>query len=335
MRVLGLESSCDETAASVVEDGRVLSDAVASQIEVHRPYGGVVPELASRRHTTAVLPVIDTALERAGLKLDDIDALAATAGPGLVGSLIVGLQTAKAIAAARGLPFVGVNHLAGHLLAPRIDDGDERPRPQFPYMALLASGGHTAVYQVEGEREHECLGSTRDDAAGEAFDKAAKLLGLGYPGGPVIDRLAADPGREVEFPQALRQRRSYEFSFSGIKTAVAQHLARLDGEPDRDQVAAVARGFQRSVVEILVRKLTLAARERQLERVVLVGGVAANRGLRARAAERCAELGLELFVPPPERCTDNGSMIAHAGWIALRRGERSSLDLAPRSSWPL
>ncbi|MFO8073506.1 MAG: tRNA (adenosine(37)-N6)-threonylcarbamoyltransferase complex transferase subunit TsaD [Polyangia bacterium] len=335
MRVLGLESSCDETAAAVVEDGRVLSDAVASQIELHRPYGGVVPELASRRHTTAVLPVIDAALERAGLELDEIDALAATAGPGLVGSLIVGLQTAKAIAAARGLPFIGVNHLAGHLLAPRIDDGDERLRPDFPYMALLASGGHTAVYQVDGEREIECLGSTRDDAAGEAFDKAAKLLGLGYPGGPVIDRLAADPGREVEFPQALRQRRSYEFSFSGIKTAVAQHLARLDGEPDSDQIAAVARGFQRSVVEILVRKVTLAARERQLARVVLVGGVAANRGLRARAAERCAELELDLFVPPPELCTDNGSMIAHAGWIALRRGERGSLDLAPRASWPL
>jgi len=334
MKVLGIESSCDETAAAVVEGGRVLSDVVASQIAAHRPYGGVVPEIASRRHMVSIVPVIAEALARAGVPMTDIDGVAVTAGPGLLGSLLVGTQVAKGIAASRDLPLVAVNHLRGHLLAVRIP-ADDAPRPAFPYMALLASGGHTAIYLVEAADRIECLGQTRDDAAGEAFDKVAKLLGLGYPGGPVIDRLAAGDGPQESFPQALRRRDSYEFSFSGIKTAVAQHVAALGRAPDESEVRAVVRGFQRAVVEILVRKLTLAARARQVERVVLAGGVAANAGLRSHAAAVCDELGLKLFVPPPERCTDNASMIAFAGEIALAAGEHASLDLAPRASWPL
>jgi N6-L-threonylcarbamoyladenine synthase len=334
MKVLGIESSCDETAASVVEGDRALCDVVASQIAIHKPYGGVVPELASRNHMVKVLPVVEEALARAGISLDGLDGIAATSGPGLVGSLVVGLQLAKTVACARGLPFVGVNHLMGHLLAARIEDG-ATPRPEFPYMALLASGGHTGIYHVEDERTVRCLGETRDDAAGEAFDKVAKLLGLGYPGGPVIDRLAATDGPAVEFPSALRQRTSFEFSFSGVKTAVAQHVAHLGRRPTEEEIAAIARGFQRAVVEILVRKVVLAARQKQVGRVVLAGGVAANKGLRLHAAAVCAENELELYAPPPSRCTDNASMIAYAGLLALSRGERSPFDLAPRASWPV
>ncbi len=334
MRIIGIESSCDETAASVVEDGRVLSDVVASQTAAHRPYGGVVPEIASRHHMANIVPVIQEALEDAGVNFDDLDGVAATAGPGLKGALLVGLQTAKSIAAARSLPFVGVNHLKGHLLAARIE-GDGMQRPAFPYMALLASGGHTGVYLVDSPDQMSCLGSTRDDAAGEAFDKVSKLLGLGYPGGPVIDRLAGTEGEEVAFPQALRERRSYEFSFSGVKTAVAQHLAKLKREPVEAEIHAIARGFQRAVVEIMVRKVTLAARERQIPRVVLAGGVAANKGLSRHAAEVCASMELELFVPPPKRCTDNGSMIAYAGYLELQAGKRSGFDIAPLADWPV
>jgi N6-L-threonylcarbamoyladenine synthase len=334
MKILGIESSCDETAASVVEGDRALSDVIASQIPIHRPYGGVVPELASRNHMVKIVPVIEEALSRAGASLGEIDGIAATAGPGLVGSLVVGLQTAKAIAAARGLPFVGVNHLKGHILAARMADG-AASRPEFPYMALLASGGHTGIYLVEDESRIGCLGETRDDAAGEAFDKVAKLLGLGYPGGPIIDRLAATEGPEEEFPSALRRRTSFEFSFSGVKTAVAQHVARLGRRPDEQEIAAIARGFQRAVVEILVRKVVLAARQKQVPRVVLAGGVAANVGLRRHAIEVCGENDLELYAPPSSRCTDNASMIAYAGLLALTNGERSPSDLAPRAAWPL
>ncbi len=334
MKILAIETSCDETAASVVDDGRVLSDVVASQVSFHKPYGGVVPEIASRQHMAHIAPVIRRALSDAQTDLGAIDGIAATAGPGLVGALLVGLQTAKSLARARGLPFVAVNHLLGHLLAARIEE-EGVVRPEFPYMALLASGGHTGIYLVKSEDDVTCLGSTRDDAAGEAYDKVAKLLGLGYPGGPIIDTLAAFEGPAREFPQALRQRRSYEFSFSGVKTAVAQHVSRLGGPPDQDEISAIARGFQRAVVEILVRKVTLAAREKQVSRVVFGGGVAANKGLRAHAAKVCAELNLELFVPPFSRCTDNASMIGYAGYLALAAGKRTGFDVAPRANWPL
>jgi N6-L-threonylcarbamoyladenine synthase len=334
MKVIGIESSCDETAASVVEDGRVLSDVVASQVAFHQPYGGVVPEIASREHMVHIVPVIRQALDQAGVAIAELDGIAATSGPGLIGALLVGLQTAKSMAAAAELPFVGVNHLKGHLLAARIQD-DEMARPDFPYMALLASGGHTGVYRVTSADEITCLGSTRDDAAGEAFDKVAKLLGLGYPGGPIIDRLAAEEGPEEEFPQALRQRSSYEFSFSGLKTSVAQRVKKLGDDLTDQQIGSLVRGFQRSVVEIMVRKVTFAAREHQLERVVLAGGVAANKGLKKHATEVCRERGLELFIPPASRCTDNGSMIAYVGYLELKAGNVSPIDLAPRANWPL
>lgn len=334
MKVLGIESSCDETAAAVVDDGAVLSDAIASQISVHSPYGGVVPELASRHHMANVTRVVRKALDDAGVGLEQLDGVAATAGPGLVGALLVGLQAGKSLAFALKLPFAGVNHLKGHLLAPRIDDGVSA-RPDFPYMALLASGGHTSVYLVESEKKISCLGSTRDDAAGEAFDKVSKLLGLGYPGGPAIERLTREDGPEESFPQSLKQRSSYDFSFSGIKTAVAQRVAALGPDLNDERVAAVARGFQRAVVEILVRKVTLAARAHQVRRVVLTGGVASNSALKAHAKEVCSDIDLDLFVPKASLCTDNGSMIAFAGFLALKSGERSGFDLAPKATWPI
>ena len=334
MKVIGIESSCDETAASVIEDGRVLSDVIASQVAHHRPYGGVVPEIASRHHMANVVPVIQRALSDAGVVLGDLDGIAATQGPGLKGALLIGLQAAKSLAASANLPFVGVNHLKGHLLSARIVD-DTVERPTFPYMALLASGGHTGVYLVKDEHHISCLGSTRDDAAGEAFDKVAKVMGLGYPGGPIIDKLAALPGDDITFPQALRERRSYEFSFSGVKTAVAQHVASIGRELKDDETRAVAKGFQRSVISIMVRKVTLAARAHQIPRVVLAGGVAANKGLAAHAREVCDDMSLELFVPPPKRCTDNGAMIAYVGLLALEAGERSSWDIAPLADWPV
>ncbi|MDJ0765236.1 MAG: tRNA (adenosine(37)-N6)-threonylcarbamoyltransferase complex transferase subunit TsaD [Myxococcota bacterium] len=334
MRVIGIESSCDETAAAVVADGQVLADVVASQVDVHSPYGGVVPEIASRQHMIAVVPIIRAALSRAGLQIEDVDGVAATAGPGLLGALLVGLQVAKSLAATCDKPFIGVNHLRGHLLAARIKS-DDIPRPAFPYMALLASGGHTGVYLVESDTEISCLGSTRDDAAGEAYDKVAKMLGLGYPGGPVIDRLAAEEGPLVPFPQALRDRRSFEFSFSGVKTAVAQYVKGLGRAPTPTDVRCIARGFQKAVVEILVRKVTLAARRYQIPRVVLTGGVAANKGLRQHCAEVCDELDLQLYLPPPSHCTDNGSMIAYAGYLDLLAGKESPIELSPRANWPI
>lgn len=334
MRVIGVETSCDETAASVVEDGRVLSDIIASQIDEHRRFGGVVPEIASRAHMARIAQVIRSAMERSGLELNQLDGVAVTQGPGLVGALLVGLETAKALAAALRLPLVGVNHLRGHLLAACIPD-HSNPCPELPYLALLASGGHTGIYLVERWDRITCLGQTRDDAAGEAYDKVAKLLDLGYPGGPIIDRLAQTPGEEIVFPQALRQRDSYEFSFSGLKTAVAQHVNGLGRAPTPEEISAIARGFQRAVVEVLVRKATRAAREKGVPRLVLGGGVAANVGLRAHATAVATSLDMELFAPPFHRCTDNGSMIAHVGWLALKAGHRSDFDIGPKASWPV
>jgi N6-L-threonylcarbamoyladenine synthase len=339
MRVLGIESSCDETAAAVVcvdESGAttVRSDVISTQIALHAPYGGVVPELASRAHLRAITPVVREAVERAG-GWSAVDAVAVTQGPGLAGSLLVGLQFAKAIAFARGLPLIGVNHLRGHLLAPRLD----RPmaigeRPEFPFVALVASGGHTALYRVDGPSEIRELGATRDDAAGEAFDKVAKLCGLGYPGGPVIDKLAAlgDP-TAVPLPRPMRARRSLEFSFSGLKTAVATWVERHGvPEPGRG-LEDLAASVQSAIVDSLVRKLEAALEHEGLTRAVLSGGVAANRGLRARAASMCDRRGFSLHVPPVQSCTDNAAMIAYAGALRLLAGERSGWDLEVRTSW--
>ncbi|MCB9598641.1 MAG: tRNA (adenosine(37)-N6)-threonylcarbamoyltransferase complex transferase subunit TsaD [Sandaracinaceae bacterium] len=333
MRVLGIESSCDETAAAVVtERGEVIADVVASQIAVHAPYGGVVPELASRAHVQNVVPVIEQALAEAG-GLDTIDAVAVTNGPGLVGALLVGLSAAKAIAFGRELPLVGVDHLVGHLFAVYLHRaGELASAPELPYVALLVSGGHTAIYEVTAPGEARILGQTRDDAAGEAFDKVAKLLGLGYPGGPVVDRLAArGDANAIELPSPMSSRRTLDFSFSGLKTAVARYV-KQNGVPE--DPADLCAAFQRRVVRVLVSKSVHACKERGVPRLVLGGGVAANRGLRARAAEVCAEKGVSLFVPPVSSCTDNAAMIAYAGALRLAAGERDGLDLAAYSRSP-
>ncbi|MDW8245423.1 MAG: tRNA (adenosine(37)-N6)-threonylcarbamoyltransferase complex transferase subunit TsaD [Sandaracinaceae bacterium] len=328
MRVLGIETSCDETGAAVVDDeGRVYSDVVASQFELHGPYGGVVPEIASRAHLERIGPVVARAVEEGG-GLEAIDAVAVTQGPGLVGALLVGLSFGKALAWGRGLPFVGVDHLVAHLFAPFLQrKGLEKQAPELPFIALLASGGHTAIYEVWGIERIDLLGQTRDDAAGEAFDKAAKLLGLGYPGGPVIDRLAAqgDPLR-FELPRPMMA--SLDFSFSGLKSALARHVE-AHGVPEGKELCDLCASFQEAVVEVLVEKATRACRLRRMRRLVLVGGVAANRGLRAHAKRRAEALGIELFVPPPVSCTDNGAMVAYAGALLLKAGKSSGWDVAP------
>jgi tRNA N6-adenosine threonylcarbamoyltransferase len=324
MIVLGIETSCDETAAAVLEGGRkVLSSIVASQDDVHAPYGGVVPELASRRHLAVVGPVVRRALEVAGLGLADLDGIAVTQGPGLVGSLLIGCAVAKSLAYARGLPLVGVNHLEGHIYAAFL----EAEPPSFPFLALVVSGGHTALYVARGAGRYERIGQTRDDAAGEAFDKVAKLLGLGYPGGPLIERVSAGGNpAAIAFPTAQMSDGSPDFSFSGLKTAVSLHVRRA-GLLDAAHVADVAASFQATVVKALVRETMRAARRLGIDRIVLTGGVAANRALREALAAACAEHGWHLHVPSRRLCTDNAAMIAAAGHDRLEAGERAPLTM--------
>ncbi|MBP7680983.1 MAG: tRNA (adenosine(37)-N6)-threonylcarbamoyltransferase complex transferase subunit TsaD [Deltaproteobacteria bacterium] len=332
MIVLGIESSCDETAAALVrDDGTVLSDVVASQIRLHAPYGGVVPELASRAHLQSIVPVVQQALAALPGGLESVDGIAVTHGPGLSGALLVGIQLAKALAFDTQKPFVGVNHLDGHLLAVylRRGHGPHPEAPPFPFVALLASGGHTALYRVDAPMDTTLLGQTRDDAAGEAFDKCAKLLGLGYPGGPLVDRLAAtgDP-HAVPLPMPMAQRSSLEFSFSGLKTAIARSVER-DGVPEGQALADLCASFQHVVVETLVRKSLFACEAEGVRHLVLGGGVAANRGLRARAQQLGAAAGVTVHIPEFASCTDNAAMIAYAGACRLLRGERDGLDLQP------
>jgi N6-L-threonylcarbamoyladenine synthase len=333
VKILGIETSCDETAAAVVEDGRrALSDVVATQIELHRKWGGVVPELASRNHVMQVLPVVDEALARAGTAPADLDAIAVTSGPGLVGALLVGVQVAKALAAAWEKPLVRVNHLEGHLVAAFLAD----PPPRFPFLGMVVSGGHTSLYACEGFGRYRLLGSTRDDAAGEAFDKGAKLLGLPYPGGVAIDRLARDGDpRAVRFPRAIVKGDDLAFSFSGLKTALLHHV-RKQGVPEGRALADLCASYQEAIVGALVQKLFRAARRFQFERVVLSGGVAANGRLRAAVKEKAAEYEeVEVFLPAPKLCTDNAAMIAVAGGEAFRRGERDGAGLAADAAWRL
>jgi tRNA N6-adenosine threonylcarbamoyltransferase len=333
VKVLGIETSCDETAAAVVEDGRrALSDVVATQIELHRKWGGVVPELASRNHVMQIMPVVDEALAKAGVAPEALDGIAVTSGPGLVGALLVGVQVAKALAAAWRKPLARVNHLEGHLVATFLSER----APAFPFLGLVVSGGHTSLYAAEAFGRYRLLGSTRDDAAGEAFDKGAKLLGLPYPGGVAIDRLAraGDP-RAVRFPRAIVKGRELDFSFSGLKTALLHHV-RKSGVPEGDGLADLCASYQEAIVGALVQKLFRAARTFQFDRIVLSGGVAANSRLRAAVSERAGEYeGVEVFLPPPRLCTDNAAMIAVAGTEALRRGEREGPALAADAAWRL
>jgi N6-L-threonylcarbamoyladenine synthase len=324
MIVLGIETSCDETAAAVLDGGRkVLASVVASQDDVHAPYGGVVPELASRRHLEVLVPVVRRALETAGVGLADVDGVAVTYGPGLVGSLLIGCSAAKAIAYAARRPLVGVNHLEGHIYAAFL----EGEPPTHPFLALVVSGGHTALYLAREPRRYECIGQTRDDAAGEAFDKVAKLLGLGFPGGPAVERIArtGDP-RAVAFPTAHMSDGAPDFSFSGIKTAVSLYVRRA-GSLAPGQIADVAASFQATAVKMLVRKTAKAALRLGVRRIVLTGGVAANTALREGLEAECCERGWVLHVPSRRLCTDNAAMIAAAGHDRLEAGERAPLNL--------
>jgi N6-L-threonylcarbamoyladenine synthase len=322
--VLGIETSCDETAAAVLDGGRkILSSVVASQDDVHAPYGGVVPELASRRHLEMVVPVIRRALADAGMGLRDLDGIAVTQGPGLVGSLLVGCSAAKALAWAHRTPLVGVNHLEGHIYSAFL----EERAPEHPFLALVVSGGHTALYVVETPRRYAREGQTRDDAAGEAFDKVAKLLGLGYPGGPAIERAAhGGDAAAIRFPTASMSDGSPDFSFSGIKTAVSLHVRRA-GTLSTAQVADVAASFQATVVKTLVRKSLRAGQRLGIRRLVLTGGVAANTALRHALQAEWGERGWELFIPSRALCTDNAAMIAAAGHDRLEAGERAPLTM--------
>jgi len=339
VRVLGIESSCDETGAAIVgDDGRVLSDVVQSQVDLHAPYGGVIPELASRDHLKNLGPVVHEALSRAGITLADLDGIAVTNRPGLVGALLVGVQAAKGLAWATGLPLVGVDHLVGHLMAAFLRRKDTSPEPPaFPFVALLASGGHTAIYRVDGPLAGEVreLGATRDDAAGEAFDKVAKLLGLGYPGGPVIDRLAKNGNADaVPLTVPMAHTRSYEMSFSGIKTQVAA-LVRERAPENEQELADVCASFQAAVTSVLAKKLVAAARAEGVSTVVLGGGVAANSELRARTTALAEAHGIRAVLPELASCTDNAAMIAYAGVARLRAGERDGWDLVATSTTSL
>ena len=322
MLILTVESSCDETSAAVIEDGRrILSNSVASQIPVHRRYGGVVPEIASRNHIRDIHGVVDRALDEAGVELTDIDGVGVTEGPGLVGSLLVGLETAKGIAYAADLPCVGLNHIEGHLTTVLMDLEDVDV-PDFPYVGLVASGGHSDLFLVEDVGEYRRLGETRDDAAGEAFDKVSKMMGLGYPGGVEIDKRAANGDPEaVDFPRPMWTRENFDVSFAGLKTAVYQYLD-AEGVPDDEQgIADVCASFQQAVVDVLVFKTVEAAKECGVDRIVVSGGVAANSRLRRDMREAADSEGMRLSVAPPRLCTDNAAML---GPIAHHYLERSS-----------
>jgi N6-L-threonylcarbamoyladenine synthase len=331
LKILAIETSCDETAAAVVEDGRViLSNVVATQIAVHAPYGGVVPELASRHHLENIVPVIEQAMRDAGTTFAELDAVGVTQGPGLVGALLVGLQAAKGIAFVHDKPLIPVHHIAGHIQAPFLAHG-EIP---LPALALVVSGGHTHLYELPEEGRYLLLGRTRDDAAGEAFDKVAKLLGLGYPGGPAIDRLSRGANdRAHEFTVARIKDGSGDFSFSGLKTAVLYHVRR-EGIPPVDDPARVpgrvrdlVASFQRAVVAALLQRFRKVAEEQRPRSLLLTGGVAANTLLRREAARLADELGLPLHVPPIALSTDNAAMIGAAAFLRFERGERAGWDL--------
>ena len=326
MNILGVETSCDETSAAVVRDGtKVLSNVISSQIDLHRPYGGVVPELASRHHLDLIQPVIGEALEKAGMTLEQIDAVAATYGPGLASSLLIGLNAGKGIAFRLGKPFIGINHVEAHLYSPLLAEGSFE---MLPMISLIVSGGHTILARVTGIGQHEILGQTVDDAAGEAFDKVAKLLGLPYPGGPEVDRLARQGNRAaIAFPRSMLDHPGYDFSFSGLKTSVLYYRRKNPQTP----IADICASFQEAVVDVLVGKTIRAAREEGIRVISSSGGVSINSRFREKLAAECQRRSIRLLLADARLCTDNAAMIASLGFYKLRHGERSdwSLDIAP------
>ena len=332
MLLLCIETSCDETAAAVIRDGRtILSSIVATQVDIHARFGGVVPEIASRQHLAAIVPVVDAALEKAGVSLDDIQGIAVTRGPGLVGALLVGLAYAKSLAFARQIPFCGVHHIEGHLLAILLEQS-----VPFPYLALAVSGGHTHLYRVDAIGAYTTLGRTIDDAAGEAFDKVAKMLGLPYPGGARIDQLAQSGNPQaIAFPRPLPRKDSVDFSFSGMKTSVATHLRQVGGKVEGSELNDLCASFQAAVVDVLTRKTLRAALDHDLSRIVVCGGVACNSGLRQRFHEVAALYNREVFFPAMSLCADNAAMLGVAGDFYLHRGDHGGLDLNALASWPL
>jgi len=332
MLILALETSCDETSAGVVVDGRkILANLVTSQIDIHARYGGVVPELASRKHLEGIGVVIQEALRQAGVAAADLEGICVTRGPGLIGALLVGLATAKAMAFALGIPWVGLHHMEGHVLAVLLEK-----EVSFPFLALAVSGAHTHIYRVEGIGRYQTLGRTLDDAAGEAYDKVAKLLGLGYPGGALIDRLAAEgEAAGLVFPRPLLHQQNLDFSFSGIKTAVLNHVRRLGAPPSEGEIRRICAAFQEAAVEVLTAKILRAVEGTGLGRVVVAGGVACNRGLRKRLLGLAEERGLEVHFPDPALCGDNAAMLGVAGDFYLRRGCVDGLEVNALAHWDL
>jgi N6-L-threonylcarbamoyladenine synthase len=335
IRILGIESSCDETAAAVVVDGRtILSSVVASQVDLHAQYGGVFPEVASRQHILSIYPILEQALVQAHLSLHDVDAIAVTRGPGLPGSLVIGVNAAKGLALGSGLPLVGINHLEAHVYSAWLARPGEAlfPEPQFPLIALIVSGGHTELVLMNGHLQYQRLGATLDDAAGEAFDKVARLIGLGYPGGPAIQKASegGDP-QAFSFPRAWLEG-SWNFSFSGVKTAVLREVRKLEERSSQIPVAHLAASFQAAVVEVLAVKTMKAAQVYQAKSVLVVGGVSANRALRETVKLRA---GCPVFIPHLSLCTDNAAMIAGAGHYRYIAGQLGSLDMDVLPNWPL
>ncbi len=324
MLILGVESSCDETAAAVLKDGKLCADVINSQIAVHALYGGVVPELASRHHLANIYPVVQESLDQAGVILGDLDGIAVTQGPGLIGALLVGLSFVKAVSLVKKIPYTGVDHLAGHLFSVFLGER----HPEFPFVALVASGGHSSIFQVDAPLQYRLLGRSRDDAAGEAFDKVAKLLGLAYPGGPIISELAGDGDPQaIKFPRAWLEADSLDFSFSGVKTSVVNYVNRCRQKGQPISTVDVCASFQEAVVEVLAEKTLLAARQRGIRQIVAAGGVASNVRLRTLLDERCRQEDLSLFLTPRQFCTDNAAMIALAGSYNFDENKRLSYDM--------
>lgn len=325
MKILGIETSCDETAAAVYSPAGLLSNVIASQT-IHHEYGGVVPELASREHIRLILPIIRKSLDDAELNLNQIDGIAVTYGPGLVGSILVGLNTAKALAYALNKPWVGINHIEGHIFSNYLTHQNVK----LPFVALIISGGHTQLVYVHKLGQYEILGKTLDDAAGEAFDKVAKMLDLGYPGGPVVDKLAAKGDETfVQFPRSIMKKDEYNFSFSGLKTAVLYYLKQISEEEVQKHKADIAASFQAALAEVLVEKTVSAAKDRNIKEIVLAGGVARNSYLRNQFNRRAQDENLQIYIPEPILCTDNAAMIAWLGYHKLQQGFVSDFDLAP------